>query len=164
MHHDHNETLKRACIGAVAGVAGTLVMQLVRTLNEKYLPETMTESREDPGKFMVHQAERLLPGEQRRQVPRKAELAAATSLHFSYGAMFGALYGAIRTRALNPILEGALLGIGVWAAGYLGWLPAVGLTKPVWREDPQRSTAEVARHAMYGVATAAAFEAMHQNV
>ena len=78
-----------------------------------------------------------------------------------YGATFGAAYAAARHKSKHPVLEGTLLGVGVWAVGYLGWLPAAGLIKPVWKEDPKRTLAEVARHAAYGVATAAVFEAIH---
>jgi hypothetical protein len=41
-----------------------------------------------------------------------------------------------RPRGGSALLDGALLDIASWAAGYLGWLPALGLMPPVWRQDP----------------------------
>jgi hypothetical protein len=59
----------------------------------------MPPIREDPGEFMVEQAEELLPEETREQVPTVVETVAAKSLALGYGMTAGAIYGALRPRA-----------------------------------------------------------------
>ena len=162
--HPTQSVLTRACLGACAGVVGTFALQAIRSLHQQYVPQLMTPMREDPGKFMVEQAERALPESAREKIPEEVEGAASMSLHLSYGALFGALFGAVRGHTDHPVLEGIVLGAGVWAIGYAGWLPAAGLTEPIWKQEPSQAIPEVARHAVYGIATAAAYEAIHSHV
>ena len=163
MVHDHSETLKSACIGAFAGLIGTGILQLVRGASQNYAPQTMPRTR-DPGSFMVRQAEQALPVRAQNAISQKSEEVVGAGLGMAYGAAFGALFSLIDRDARRPLLEGAMLGIGVWAIGYLGWLPAARLAKPVWREDPKKTGAEVARHALYGIATTTAYRALHEHV
>jgi hypothetical protein len=55
----HN-LIEHVALGAAAGGAATFLLQGVRTSEQKLLPETMPPMREDPGEFMVEQAEELL--------------------------------------------------------------------------------------------------------
>src|SRR5215211_7263074 len=91
-----HDLIKRVALGVAAGTAATFLLQGVRTTEQKLLPETMPPIREDPGEFMVEQAEELLPEEAREQVPATAETVAAKSLALGYGMTAGALYGALR--------------------------------------------------------------------
>ena len=38
----------------------------------------------------------------------------------------------------------------MWAAGYLGWLPASGLTRPLREQPIGRSASSLVSHAAYG--------------
>jgi hypothetical protein len=80
------------------------------------------------------------------------ELAAATmAAHLGYGTGSGALYGALSPHIpLPPVARGVAFGLGLWAAGYLGWLPAVGLYPPATRDTPARNALNVASHALWG--------------
>jgi hypothetical protein len=51
----------RVVAGAAAGLAGTMVMYPIRTFSQERLPETVPPMREEPGQFMVDQAESMLP-------------------------------------------------------------------------------------------------------
>jgi len=162
MAREH-DFVKRSILGALAGLGGTFAMMAARSLSQRYAPRTMSKVREDPGKFVVEQAEQLLTPQQRVNMPRKVEERAAMLSHLCYGATFGWLYAVVRPEPAHPLVEGLIFGTGVWAIGYAGWLPAAGLTEPIWRQEPQRAIPEMTRHAVYGLATAAAYDAMHAH-
>jgi hypothetical protein len=156
--HDHSEFLKRISLGAAGGLAGTLVIQGLMAAAKSWLPEAAPPMRAEPGEFLVGQAEAVLPEAVQRHVPEAAETAAARGLGVGYGMAFGALYAALRPRGGNALLEGAALGLGCWAVGYLGWLPALGITPPVREQTAPQVAGPVVDHLAYGVATAAAYD------
>lgn len=155
MTHHHN-IITRTAAGAVAGVAATFVLQAVRTKTQELAPETTPPMREEPGKFMVNQAEQVLPDQTRVQVSDTVEQTAATSLALGYGATAGAIYGMLQSDDGNPLLEGVLLGLGTWAVGYLGWLPATDLMPPVTEQSTEQVVMPIAQHILFGVATTTA--------
>ena len=155
--HQHSEFLKRTCLGAAGGFVGTLAIQALMGATQRWLPQAAPPMRRNPGEFMVDQAERALPGAVRRHIPESAESAAAQGLGMGYGLAFGALYAALRPRGGNALLDGAALGLGCWAAGYLGWLPAAGLTPPVTEQTPAQVAGPVVDHLAYGIVTVAVF-------
>ena len=144
---------KQVAFGAVAGLAGTMAIQSVLKTHGKISPQTMPPIRRDPGEFMARKAKQGLPWKVRRHVSRKAEATGAKLLGLGYGVTFGALYGAARSKTEHTLLEGALLGLAAWAAGYLGWLPGAKLMRPVWKQKPAQVVAPIAEHALYGIAT-----------
>jgi hypothetical protein len=117
--------------------------------------------REDPDEFMVEQAEELQPEETREQVPGAVEAVAAKSLALGYGMTAGAIYDALRPRAGNLLVNGTALGLGVWAVGYLGWLPALGLMAPVEQQETEQVAGPIAQHIVFGIATVAAYQWLH---
>lgn len=149
---------KRLALGAAAGFAGTLVLTALRAANQKVSPGTRPPIRKDPGEFMVERAEGALPVPARRQIPGPAEAAAAQGLAVGYGLTFGALYAAVRPLGGPLVSDGIALGLATWAAGYAGWLPAVGLMPPLRRQGAGQIALPVAQHAAYGVATVAAYD------
>src|SRR5438309_472306 len=108
---------QRVILGATAGFAATMVLQQVMALSAKAIPDSKPPMKQDPGEFMLAKVR------ERVTVPAKFESAAAKSLHLGYGMTSGALYGAMRNRRASVVADGAIHGIAVWAAGYLGWLP-----------------------------------------
>jgi hypothetical protein len=157
-----SETATHGLIGAAAGLIGTFVIQGAMALNKKFAPSAMPPVRRDPGEFVVHQAERALPTRLMQTIPEPAETIAAKASGLAYGMMFGAAYGAMRGMTGNTLADGAILGVGVWSVGYLGWLPASGLTPPPWKQKPRQLAASIGEHVLYGVATAAAFDVIHR--
>jgi hypothetical protein len=154
---------KRLALGALAGLAGTMAIQAVRSANKKWMPESQAPINEEPGKFMVHQAEKILPDRAKECVSEKTEKAAAKLLSPGYGITFGMLYAMARPKTKRAIREGALLGVATWAVGYLGWLPVARLMPPVWKQKPKQVALPVAEHAVFGVATVAGYRWLKQR-
>jgi len=161
---DDHPLIERIALGAAAGLAGTFVLQPIRTQTAKALPETVPPMREEPGAYMVEQAEELLPRETRDQIPEGAEKAAAMSLAMGYGTTAGALYGALLADDRNPLVDGVVLGVGTWAIGYLGWLPALSLMPPVQEQETPQVVAPIAQHIVFGLATVAAYRLLQRFV
>jgi len=143
---------QRVALGAVAGAAGTMLMQAMMMTSGKYLPRSKPPIKQDPGKFMLDQVPVELPDSVRPWAEK--------SLHLGYGMTSGAIYGALRARRGSFVFDGALLGIGVWAAGYLGWLPAADLMPPITEHEPQQIAVPIVQHAIFGMAVAAAYDGL----
>jgi hypothetical protein len=156
--------LKQIALGAAGGLAGTFALQASMTAAQKWLPQATPPLRQDPGQFMVEKAEDALPEAVHQRIPRAVETGAARTLAMGYGVTFGALYAALRPRGGNPFLDGAVLGVACWAAGYMGWLPAPGLMPPVWRQNAPQAVAPVVEHVAYGVAAVAAYDWLRERV
>lgn len=74
--------------------------------------------------------------------------------HFAYGALAGAAYGPLTRRwDAHPAVKGTVFGLGLWAASYAGWLPAVGIFPPPQREPARRNLLMIAAHVVWGAAT-----------
>jgi hypothetical protein len=159
-----NGWLKRAALGAAAGFAGTMALQLLRSASARWRPESLPHLREDPGRFMVRAAEQALPSPLRHTIPAAAETAAAQSLALGYGLAFGAAYVLLRPEGGPRLADGVALGLAAWAAGYLGWLPALDLMEPVWQQEAEEALAPAVRHALYGLTTVAAYDLLHEYV
>lgn len=151
---------KHLLLGALAGLAGTMVMQVARTASQKALPQAEAPIRGDPGKFMVEKTKQALPERARQKIPQQLESAAVKSLAIGYGMTYGALYAAVRPQGGKPVRDGIALGLANWAIGYLGWLPKTGLMPPVWEHEPRQIAMPIAQHAIYGAATVAAYDWM----
>jgi hypothetical protein len=156
----HAVVLDRLVRGAAAGVAGTLALQVMRTASEKALPATMPPIRQDPGEFMLKRAEETLPASVTSRLTPAAEAAAAKGLAAGYGVTAGALYAFLRSDAGEVLTHGIVLGVGTWAAGYLGWLPALGLLPAVQEQDVPEAIGPLVRHALFGIAVVATYRAL----
>ncbi len=72
--------------------------------------------------------------------------------HFAYGALAGAVYA--RTLGRPTSSGGAIYGLLVWIASYLGWIPASGLLKPATGHPPRRNALMIAAHLVWGTVLA----------
>lgn len=155
-----NNLLERVALGAIGGFVGTFAIQAMLAASKKWAPALLPPLREEPGQFMVETAEAALPDTVRDQVPEAVESAAARMLGIGYGVTFGALYGALRSESPSILSDGVVLGTVTWAAGYLGWLPALNLMPPVWKQSLPQAVAPVIEHAVYGVVAVAVSESL----
>ena len=142
--------MKSVIVGAVAGTLATIPMTL-----------------------FMEAMHRRLPGEPPRPLPPR-EVAEAfavkagvhadlserdlqnltLAIHFGYGALTGAMFGAISPRrSASALAAGMLFGVGVWAASYLGWLPAFGVRQSPAYDPTDRTRLMVASHVVWGGAT-----------
>jgi uncharacterized membrane protein YagU involved in acid resistance len=160
MGRTHSELLSTIGAGLAAGLAGTGVMMAVRSFDQQYAPQTVARPAVDPALAIVKAAE--LSTGMSRFVPEPVERSAAQAAHIGYGTLFGLLYALLRGRhhARSALADGMLLGAAVYALGYLGWLPAAGLAKPIWKQRYPQIAGELLRHSVYGVATAAVYGLM----
>jgi hypothetical protein len=155
---------KRIILGAAGGFIGTLAVQALLTADRKWLPHTAAPLRQDPGEFMVETVEERLPDPVRQCVPQWVETGAARMLAVGYGLTCGVLYTLLRPKGGSPLVDGVILGIATWAAGYLGWLPALGLMPPVWQQKAPQAIAPIAEHALYGMTTVATYDWLRERV
>jgi uncharacterized membrane protein YagU involved in acid resistance len=76
----------------------------------------------------------------------------ALCAHFCYAAATGALFGLLTPRGpARTVATGALFGLGVWTASYLGWLPASGLRQPIKYDPVARTGLMVGGHVVWGL-------------
>jgi hypothetical protein len=153
---DHG-LIERLALGAAAGFAGTIAIQGLLMATQKWLPDFMPPIREDPGEFMVQKMAQALPPEMAAKVPTAAETAAAKSLAVGYGLTAGMLYTMLRPDADDVLSDGTALGLGTWASGYVGWLPALDLMPPLTEQRVAQTVGPVIHHFLFGVATVAVY-------
>ena len=91
----------------------------------------------------------------RRTLTPAQEHAVAVACHYGYGAAAGALYGTFTPPGASNPLRGVAFGLTLWAASYLGWLPALRILRPATQHPPRRTALMIASHAVYGLALAA---------
>jgi hypothetical protein len=91
--------------------------------------------------------ETLLPSASSERLPLLTMLA-----HFGFGGAAGALLGGYRVRPTASL--GALFGITVWTASYLGWIPLAGILKPATQHPPKRNGLMIMAHLVWGTTTA----------
>lgn len=84
--------------------------------------------------------------------PRPGRTPAVVASHLLYGAVAGAGYGVVRRElGLPGAVAGPAYGLAVWAAGYVGWLPAAGILPVPWRQPPATALVPVVAHLVYGL-------------
>ena len=55
-------------------------------------------------------------------------------------------------------------GLGVWAVSYLGWIPALGLLPPPYRDNPRRAWTTLTAHLVYGAVLGAGLSRRERRV
>lgn len=151
-----NKYLQAAIAGTVATIFHTAVMlalhpRLPRARRRPLPPVEITATLADRAG-----AENVRDGTGRR--------AATAIAHFGFGAAAGALYAPIGARAPSrPALSGIAFGVGVWAASYLGWIPAARLLSPATRQPTDRNAMMILAHIAWGAGLGTVFNALHRH-
>jgi hypothetical protein len=154
----------RLLAGVAAGLAGTVGIHGLRTATGKWLPEAMPPMRQDPAEFMLERAGSALPSGLRERIPESAEQTAGPLLHLGYGTTSALIYAALRGDDPSVLRDGLLLGLGVWAAGYMGWLPRTGLMPPITKQRPAQVFVPLLQHVAFGLAAAAVYAALRRRL
>ena len=84
---------------------------------------------------------------------KNAETAITGSVHFGFGIVCGAFFGALSRRAGLPfswIVQGMLFGIIVWFVSYKGWVPALDIMPPPEDDRANRPLIMAVAHLIYG--------------
>ena len=138
--------------GTLAGFVATVPMTIFMLATQRFLPKRQ-QYRLPPEMITSELAHRT---HIRHRLSKQQILAATTVSHFGYGAAMGAAYGPLQQRVpLPPIAQGVLFGIVVWAASYLGLLPALGISASSHREPVRRNLMMIAAHVVWGAAMGA---------
>jgi uncharacterized membrane protein YagU involved in acid resistance len=133
--------------GAIAGGVATAPMTLAMEGMAQFLPQ-----QEDfdlpPNKVTAQTASRAGI----RERPNQETKSTLTYLaHFGYGAAAGALYAPVATRIpVPPLLSGVAYGLGVWAASYVGALPAMDIMGPPEQQPRSRNAQLILSHVVWG--------------
>jgi hypothetical protein len=146
--------VQRAGHGAVAGAMGAACMTALRMaahrvgLIEKQVPQVVEE-------WLVQRSGHAPPG------GPAGHQAANQLLHLGYGATWAAAFALTsRGRTRAPLLRGALFGAAQWALGFFVLMPALGVTRPAWRQRTRENAVNLASHVLYGAVTALVSEEM----
>lgn len=128
--------------GALAGLAATMVM----TAAMRRLHPLIENRYPLPPREIIDR----LAGRQNERDARIMTILA----HFGFGAAAGAIYATTPLRRLG----GIAYGLGVWAASYLGWIPAARILPPATEHPMDRNLLMVAVHVVWGLAFAASLK------
>lgn len=144
----------RMLAGALAGMIAAIPMALVMAGLDRLLPASkgswLTRWLPLPPKQITNRLSRRfgIPGitQQGREWNWPTWLA-----HLGYGAATASLYPVI-TRPLHipKVLRGMLFALGIWAASYMGWLPAVNIIKPATKQPARRNIVLIGSHLVWG--------------
>jgi hypothetical protein len=154
--------LRAAARGALAGVAGTLALDLVwfgrhrRGGGEGSFPswEVVRDlgSWEDapaPGRM----GRLILERATGRPVPVERAAAVSNAMHWAYGTGWtaGAASGWALLGRRPPLWHGPAFGALVWASDYVT-LPLAGIYAPIWRYDAATLWKDLSAHLVFGTA------------
>lgn len=132
--------------GALAGLIGGLAGSGAKIVAEKFLPPRVQGQTPPPIALAEQVAGRPLPAGQQQL--------AMQAIHWAFGALAGAVYGALVE--YEPSLgawRGAAFGITLNRFTHESLLPRMGLAAPTGQQPAQERISEWVTHAAYGVAT-----------
>jgi uncharacterized membrane protein YagU involved in acid resistance len=156
-----NDGLGAACAGALAGLIATAPMTAVMVAIYRQLPRQQRNKQLPPEQITLAMAKSVDIDEDLSRTGEKVLIGAG---HFGYGAACGAVYGLYADRIQAASLkEGATFGLGVWAASYLGWLPAMGVRRSATEELAGTNLMMIASHLVWGVSTAIAYKSLRND-
>ena len=132
--------------GALAGFVGGLAGSAAKMLAEKIYPPRTRGQKAPP----VVLAEKVAG----HRLNSSEKTAATQGLHWSFGPLVGAVYGAVvEYEPEVAARNGVAFGLGLNALTHEGALPLLGLTEKVQDQPRQEKWSEVASHAVYGFVT-----------
>src|SRR3954470_20981495 len=154
--------LRRVVAGAIAGVAGTLAMDLVWYRRARAGGADDAFAEWEVVRDLDSWDDAPAPGQMGRRIlaavtgsDPPAERAAVVSniMHWAYGTSWAAGYALLLRR--RPWWAGAALGTTVWASDYVT-LPLAGVYEPIWKYDVPTLAKDLSAHVVFGIATDAA--------
>lgn len=151
--------LKQTRRGAAAGFAATAPMTLFMDAVQALLPR-----HEQDGLPPEHITERALAKTGMDHGAPGEHGSLSMLAHFAFGATAGSFYAPLAQRLRpHPILGGVAYGLAVWAASYLGWLPAAGLYRSALREPARRNLMIIGAHVVWGAVLGAVTDTFEHN-
>jgi uncharacterized membrane protein YagU involved in acid resistance len=173
VHHRYETPLGAVAKGAMAGLAGTIVMTYAMKTVPKLMQSTPAsgtqrarrqseeESLEPPAQLARKVGAEVL--EQPVGTQQAKEI--GQGIHWAYGMSWGVLLGLIQgTLWLSPLKFGVVLGTVVWAVGPNWLLPLMKIGPDPSEQPTEQTTMSWAFHALFGVVTALSFSAMEGEI
>lgn len=154
--HGGRQDLDRLLAGAAGGLVATLPMTAIMTSLFQKLPASQRYPL--PPREITEEVAARLPSD--RHLTDSSLMYSSLAAHFAYGAATGALYPLIFGRRRHPIFTGGSYGLAVWAASYLGWLPAARILRPATTHPPRRNGLMIVAHWVWGAGTAMVAQAL----
>lgn len=151
--------MNRYLAGAIGGLLATVPMTLAMESLYRRLPRDERDPL-PPRKItqnLLHKTDK----EHGLDEDRRVELSLLS--HFAYGAVTGALYPLTTRRVTHPLVFGGGYGLAVWAASYLGWVPAFKLLAPATRQPAERRRLMLCAHLVWGGGTVLLGERLAQR-
>lgn len=156
--HDTSSVMSAARHGLVAGLWGVAGMAgVITTLRRALVP---------PGELITTHPEKVVE-HIRRVIGHDDELdpmirrRLADTLHFGFGAAWGAAYAvATRDREVDPLRGGALVGSILWVTAFWGYLPALGIQPGAWTWTKREHILTGSAHLAYGITMATVLQAL----
>jgi uncharacterized membrane protein YagU involved in acid resistance len=145
---DHQDIATKLLLGALAGLVGTAAMTATMRALHRRLP--VQQRYPLPPREIIHE---VLPEPAERTMPEHHRQNLTIAAHFGYGAATGALYA--MTRPPQSAGLGALYGVLVWGASYLGWIPGARILRPATQHPGRRNALMLASHLVWGATMAA---------
>ena len=137
--------LSTALSGAGAGVVATLAMSV---------PMVLAGERGDMGELPPKRIVRTALGRAgTTDTSEESQDVIATLSHLAFGASGGAAFALAQRSLQLPLpstVQGMAFGLGVWAASYKGWIPALGALPDADDDRADRRRTMIGAHLVYG--------------
>ena len=144
MSYELTSSQRSLAKGLLAGLIAGLAATAAKSIAEKLYPPR-THGEPEPPKVL---AEKLAG----HPLDHDTTLAASESIHWSFGALTGAAYGALAEfYPAATAREGAGFGLALMTLTHETALPAMGLSASAEEQTTREHTSETATHVLYGV-------------
>ncbi len=144
--------------GVIGGLAGTVAMSAAMVATRV----TGAMRRQVPPREIAANAEDAIGLLDHLSVPEFE--ASWKAQHLAYGMAAGVAYALIRRKIPLPApVAGPAFGAALWAFGYAGWLPALGLYPPPTEDTSDRIASMIVHHLIYGTVTAMTADALRDD-
>jgi hypothetical protein len=143
--------IRAATTGALAGLVATGAMSPVMAPRLSRGLSRQGGLHRFPPRRIVRRLESAFAG---RPVAATATERVLTLIaHAGYGCALGAVLGVLRNRhrRRGPLATGFTFGLGVWAAGYAGWVPVLGIREGTVAGRRSAIPFPLAAHIVYGL-------------
>ncbi len=151
-------TVSEAVQGALAGFLATLPMTGLMGILFEMLPRSdryPLPPWQGTKKLLLEAAEAL--DEEELADNRKVTVTTVFT-HFGYGAASGAAYALTASRwQAPPLVKGLAAGLGLWTLSYGGFLPALGILRPISMRSTARNAVMLFANLAWGLFTALLF-------
>jgi uncharacterized membrane protein YagU involved in acid resistance len=169
--YQRRNPLKGLIVGAISGLAGTVVMTQFQNLWKKISEEMLEPQAEDEAKPADEQKEdstMKVAGEISEGIGRplshEERKKGGPWVHYAFGTLVGAVFGlAAETgpdaaRRMNPVFAGAAYGAIVFLAAHEIAVPALKLSSNPLKEPIPDQIEEFVSHLIYGIGTALTYD------